>query len=87
MTKALEIDRKDGLYVTDAEIIRRWGVGEKTGRVALTALEKTPGFPRKRQLFGGRRYWPAVKQFIDTQEGVSLSSPAAALAPEAEENW
>lgn len=38
---------RDGLFVTDAELIRRLGVGERTGRVALFALDKASGF-RKR---------------------------------------
>lgn len=53
------------LYVTDAELIRRLGVGEKTARVAIGELERRSGFPKKDPLFGDKRYWPAVKAFLD----------------------
>jgi hypothetical protein len=53
-----------GLFVTDKEMYRRLGVGPKTGRIAARALEPH-GFPIKQPLFGNRRYWPAVRLFLD----------------------
>jgi hypothetical protein len=53
-----------GLFVTDKEMYRRLGVGPKTGRSAAKALEPH-GFPIKQPLFGNRRYWPAVRLFLD----------------------
>ena len=38
---------KDKLYLTDAELIRRIGVPEKTMRSMLSGLEKNYGFPKK----------------------------------------
>lgn len=60
------------LYLTDAELIRRMGVPEKIARDALTMLDRDPrsGFPKKQKLWGDRRYWPAVKAYLDRHNGV-----------------
>ncbi len=63
---------KDKLYLTDAELIRRLGVPEKTLRPLLPGLEKNYGFPPKSPLFGGRRYWPAVKNWLDKHNGLRV---------------
>jgi hypothetical protein len=64
-TEAPEI----GLFVSDVELYRRLGVGPKTGRIAVLALEPH-GFPLKQPLFGKKRYWPAVRFFLDRYYGV-----------------
>lgn len=68
------LDReKDKLWLTDAEIIRRMGVPERAARDALAVLDKNPalsGFPQKQKLWGGRRYWPAVKAYFDRKYGM-----------------
>lgn len=63
---------KDKLFVTDAEIVRRMGAPEKIARDALTMFDRNPrsGFPKKQKLWGDRRYWPAVKAYLDRQYGV-----------------
>jgi hypothetical protein len=61
---------KEKLYLLDSELIRRLGVPEKTMRGILPALETKYGFPRKQPLFGGRRYWPAVKAWLDKHNGL-----------------
>lgn len=69
------LDReKDKLYVTDAELIRRLGVPEKIGRAVLSQFdrEKHRGFPPKQKLWGDRRYWPAVKAFLDRTAGLTM---------------
>lgn len=63
------------LFVSDTELIRRLGVGEKTARVAIRELERNRGFPKKDALFADKRYWPAVKAFLDRRSGVSLGTP------------
>lgn len=63
---------KDKLYLTDAELYRRLGVPEKTLRSMLPGLEKNYGFPPKSPLFGGRRYWPAVKSWLDRHNGLTV---------------
>lgn len=66
---------KDKLYVTDAELIRKLGVPEKGFRDVLVALESKYAFPKKSPLFGGRRYWPAVKAWLDKHNGISMDAP------------
>jgi len=69
---------KEKLYVTDAELIRRLGVPEKIGRAMLHVYdrEKHRGFPQKQAVVGNRRYWPAVKAFLDRTNGLTLGSSA-----------
>lgn len=66
---------KDKLYLTDAELIRKLGVPEKDARIAIRELETKAGFPRKQALFGRRRYWPAVKAYLDRLERVTIEAP------------
>jgi hypothetical protein len=69
------LERESGkLYVTDAELIRRLGVPEKIGRAVLATFdrEKHRGFPQKQAIWGDRRYWPAVKAFLDRTSGLKL---------------
>jgi hypothetical protein len=63
---------KDKLYLTDAELIRRLGVPANVLRPILPNLEAKFGFPEKSALFGGRRYWPAVKAWLDRHEGLTM---------------
>lgn len=66
---------KEKLYLTDAELIRRLGVPDKVLRPMLPALENKFGFPRKQPLFGERRYWPAVKTWLDKHNGLTVEVP------------
>lgn len=61
---------RDGLWVTDAEIIRRLGVSEKTGYAAIHRLERSGmGFPEKQKVWGKKRWWPAVRDFMEAHYG------------------
>jgi hypothetical protein len=61
----------EALYITDAELIRRLGVPEKRAREVLRELDaKHPGFPRRQKLWGDRRYWPAVRAYLDRVNGI-----------------
>lgn len=71
-------------FVSDAEIARRWGVGEDAARIAIRKLERDPRFPKKDPLFSHKRYWPAVRAFMAARAGISLHTP---LAPDGEENF
>mgnify|MGYP001570919320 CR=1 FL=1 len=64
------------LWVTDAELIRRMGVPEKIARAALAELDKhrDRGFPQKQALWGDRRYWPAVRAWLDATNGLKMSA-------------
>ncbi len=56
------------LYVNDAEMIRRMGVPEKLARRVIRELDAkhlTTHFPQKQKLWGDRRYWPAVKSWLE----------------------
>lgn len=63
---------RDGLWVTDAELIRRSGVPEKIARQAIEMLDKNPvsGFPKKDPLWGNRRFWPAVEMYWAKRQGL-----------------
>jgi hypothetical protein len=65
------------LYVTDAEMLRRIGISEKIGRIAIRELEKRQVFPARDPLFGNKRYWPAVRAFLDARNGVTTTPPRA----------
>lgn len=66
----------DPLYMTDAEIIRRMGVPEKRARHLIRHFDNNPKllFPRKDKLFGDRRYWPAVKAFLDKRNRLTMAA-------------
>jgi hypothetical protein len=63
---------KDKLYLTDAELIRKLGVPDRVIRPMLPNLESKWGFPPKSPIFGGRRYWPAVKAWLDKHNGLNV---------------
>lgn len=65
---------KDKLYVTDAELIRKLGTPVKMTKAILAVLdrEKRHGFPPKLKQWGDRRYWPAVKAFLDRTGGLTM---------------
>lgn len=71
---ATDTVERPGLYVTDAELIRRLGVPEKTARQVIRALDANPrsGFPKKSKLWGDRRYWPAVTAYLDRANGLNM---------------
>ncbi len=60
-------ETRETLWITDAEMIRRLGVPEKIMRQNLIEFDKKPalGFPQKNKIWGGRRYWPAVRAYFD----------------------
>lgn len=65
---------KEKLYLTDAELIRRIGVPERTARAVIQMLDRDPrsGFPKKQALWGDRRYWPAVAAYLDKANGLNV---------------
>lgn len=67
--------RRGGLFIKDEELMERLGVPEKVFREAIHALDKNPvrsGFPQKLPFWGGRRYWPAVLEYLDYHHGLKL---------------
>jgi hypothetical protein len=62
--------KRGGLFVNDAELIELFNVPEKTAREAINELDRDPRrskFPQPVPLWGNRRYWPAVKDWLDQQ--------------------
>lgn len=75
--------RRGGLWVNDAELIEKLNVPEKIAYAAIHLLDhnKLSGFPPKQELWGWKRYWPAVKDYFDYVYGIKLGG-AARVAPE-----
>lgn len=76
VSETAETDKRDTLYITDEELIRRLGAPRKAARAALHMLDRTPGsgFPKKQALWGNRRYWPAVQAYFDRTNGIKLDA-------------
>lgn len=73
---------KGKLLVTDAELLRRLGVPERIGKRVLGFLDaKQSGFPPKLKMWGDRRWWPHVEEWIGRSSGMLLGD-AARLAAE-----
>jgi hypothetical protein len=75
---ALVTLRPHTLFVTDAEMIRRIGVPDKIARAAIQVLDENPysGFPKKSEVWGNRRYWPAVERWFAQHQGLDDASEA-----------
>lgn len=73
--------KRGGLFVTDAELIERLNVPEKIARQAIEALDRngSSGFPKKSQLWGGRRYWPAIQAYLDRTNGLNIGTSSPPL--------
>jgi hypothetical protein len=74
----------DRLFLTEGEIALKVGVGALDWQAAAYVLEKS-GLPRPDPLFGQRRYWPAVRAFLDRRAGMAQS--LAPLTRDGEEKW
>lgn len=67
--------KRETLWVTDAELIRRMGIPEHTARALLHEYDaKRSGFPQKQRLMGDRRYWPAVVAYFDQLYGLKITA-------------
>ncbi|MGO7036070.1 winged helix-turn-helix domain-containing protein [Rhizobium ruizarguesonis] len=72
--------KSDVLYVTDAECAARIGLPTQDFKDTLPALERA-GFPTKDPLFNNKRYWPAVRAFLDKRNGLASSFQRRNPAP------
>lgn len=61
------------LYKTEAEIAALVGVSTTTWRKVAKAL-KPKGLPSRDPMFANKRYWPAVRRFLDRRAGLSSGS-------------
>jgi hypothetical protein len=76
------------LFVDDDELRRRINpkLGRERFRSAIRSLEaKSPDFPKTHPLFRGR-YWPAVKQWLDDENGLGKHARISA-AQDGSENF
>ena len=70
-------NKRGGLFVTDAELIERLQVPEKIARQAIEMLDRDPasGFPEKQPLWGKRRYWPAIEEWLSVKNRLRIGAP------------
>lgn len=73
----------DTVYKTESEIAPLLGLTEADWAATALVLERS-GLPRQDPVFGDRRYWPAVKRFLDQRAGLFQNN--LPLAPDGEEN-
>ena len=66
--------RADPLYVTDGEIANKLGLSHDEWVAATKALR---GLPPTDPGFKFRRYWPAVKAYLDRRSGLHLLNAPA----------
>lgn len=74
------------LFVTDAECAERMGLTTEQFKIALPAATQA-GFPMKDPLFADRRYWPAVRAWLDQRYGLLGENGHGPLAPDEQEPW
>lgn len=87
------MSKSTGLFVTEAQCAERLGLSLEQFKLALLAASKE-GFPPEDELFADRRYWPAVKTWLDHRYGLLSGSPnlqaRGMTAPpglDGKENW
>jgi hypothetical protein len=75
--------RSDCLFLAEGEIAARVGMTSLEWQAAAVVLERS-GLPGRDPLFGNRRYWPAVKAYLERRAGLGHS---VAQVPDGAENW
>ena len=78
--------KTDTLYLTEAQIAHRLGVKAEEWRATAVVLERT-GLPKPEILFGNRRYWPAVRSFLDRRYDLEPQSRQGNPALDGDERW
>ncbi len=78
--------KSDTLFVTDAQCAERLGLTTEQFKTALPAASKE-GFPPLDPLFGNRRYWPAVRAWLDRRYGIGDKSVQGPYSPDEPEPW
>ncbi|MHC2298208.1 winged helix-turn-helix domain-containing protein [Rhizobium mongolense] len=73
------------LYVTNAECAERIGISTDDFNAIEFELNRQ-GFPPKDPLFNNRRYWPAVRAFLDRRNGVGDKRHVFG-PPDGKERW
>lgn len=78
--------KSDALFVTEAQCADRLGLSLDQYKTAIIAASKA-GFPQPDPLFGNRRYWPAVRVWLDRRYGLHGAEIHGPYPPDAEEPW
>lgn len=78
----------DPLFPSDDEIAERLFGKDRERRASFVhklPILEAQGFPRRSVEFGGGRYWPAVRKWLDVRWGLAKDAPAA--TEDGEEDW
>jgi len=78
--------KPDALFVTDAQLAERIGLTTEQIKAKTSTLEKS-GFPSKDVMFENRRYWPAVRAWLDRRYGLYGAHGHNAYPLDEEELW
>ncbi len=74
------------LFMTDAEVAKTLGLTTDEFKTTVIVLQRE-GFPMPDPLFKRRRYWPAVKAFLDRRYGLLDATEQGPFALDGKENW
>ncbi|WP_412063764.1 winged helix-turn-helix domain-containing protein [Rhizobium sp. SYY.PMSO] len=82
------MSKSDALFVTDAQCAERIGISTEEFKAIVPELTRQ-GFPVPDPLFGKRRYWPAVRVFLDRRYGMGKDDSMLRAPPglDEEEPW
>ncbi|MDK4720887.1 winged helix-turn-helix domain-containing protein [Rhizobium sp. CNPSo 3968] len=78
--------KSDKLFVTEAECAERIGISTDGFKGIVSELTRQ-GFPAPDPLFANRRYWPAVRAFLDQRYGLGDRGVHSPYAPDGVEKW
>ena len=78
--------KSESLFVTEAQCAERLGLTTEQFKMALPAAIKS-GFPSPDDLFAKRRYWPAVKAWLNRRYGLIDEDASAPPGLDGRENW
>ncbi|RNL46362.1 winged helix-turn-helix domain-containing protein [Ochrobactrum sp. MH181795] len=73
------------LFMTDAEVAKAIGLPTNEFKATAIALQRS-GFPVPDPVFNNRRYWPAVKAYLDRRYGLGGQTEKL-TNPDGQENW
>jgi hypothetical protein len=64
-----------GVYVTDIELAVYLGIPEREAKMILLSLDQNPSsnFPKKQPFWGGRRFLPAVEEWLKEANRPNIS--------------
>ncbi|UXS96699.1 winged helix-turn-helix domain-containing protein [Agrobacterium tumefaciens] len=79
--------KSDTLFVTEAQCAERLGLSLDQFKMALLTADKS-GFPMKDPLFANRRYWPAVRIWLERRYGIGEERGQIGIPVlDGKENW